>query len=86
MIRINFLKPRKPFKAHREDWKKKWDAPNKKIVRKLTDKDVVFCRRHYAEFGPKKLGEMFKVHPNTIMNAVKGITFAHLNYLYRPQG
>lgn len=86
MIRINFIKPRKPFAKHREDHEKKWSMPEKKKVVKLRDKDVIFCRKHYGEFGPHQLAEMFKVHPSTIRAAVRGDTFAHLNNVYRPRG
>lgn len=84
MIRINFLKPRKPFKKHEEDYIKKWSMPEKKKVIKLKESDVIFIRRHYAEFGCRQLAEMFKVHPRTIANAAQGITFAHLNLRFRP--
>ena len=87
MIRINFIKPRKPFKEHREDWKKKWSMAQKRGQKtKLTDQDVIFCRRNYLEFGPYKLAEMFKVHHSTIRNAVSGLTFIHLNGIARPRG
>ncbi len=79
MIRINFLKPRKPFAQHREEHEKKWSMKEKRPYKcKLTDKDVLFCKKMYAELGPVELGKMFKVHPNTIRYAVQGITFSHL--------
>jgi len=85
MIRINFIKPRKPFKGHYEDWKRKWDAPEeKRPFRKLKEEDVIFCRKNYTEFGATELARMFNVHRNTIVSAAKGYSFQYLNFKCRP--
>lgn len=43
---------------------------NKK-QRKLTDEQVEFVKKHYEEFGPRKLGRLFKVSHTTIIDVYK---------------
>lgn len=90
MIKVNFFRPRKPFKRpYFDDWKRKWSMDkdeDRKQFSKLTDQDVIFCRKAYPKFDCQELASMFKVHPKTIRRAVTGETFIHLNGIQRPKG
>jgi hypothetical protein len=60
----------------------KGDVPKK--FKKLTDNDVIVCRRTWAAVGTNFLALKFNVHRNTIDKAVKGLSFKHLNSRYKP--
>jgi hypothetical protein len=57
----------------------------KKGKRKLTDQDVIFARENIKDYTYQGLADILNVSKRTLENAVKGITFGHLNPIFRPR-
>lgn len=52
--------------------------------KKLTDEAVIYCRTQRGVFGIEKLAAEFNVSTSTMSNALRGLTFQHLNHLAKP--
>ena len=57
----------------------------KKGKRKLTDGDVAWSRENIKDYTYQGLADLFNVSKRTMENAVRGVTFTHLNPVFRPR-
>lgn len=53
--------------------------------RKLRDEDVAYARRNVGTIGCRRLSNLFGVAYSTMWNAIKGLSFRHLNDEEPPQ-
>jgi hypothetical protein len=75
-----FFESQRWIREYKQNYNPKYPRP----VNKLTDEDVIKCRQFWPIVGTQQLADQYLVSRRTMENAVKGITFKHLNMKYRP--
>jgi predicted DNA-binding protein (UPF0251 family) len=59
--------------------------PTRKGKRKLTDAEVIWARHNIKDYTYEYVAAKLEVSRLTLQNAVRGITYKHLNKDYKPQ-
>lgn len=57
----------------------------RKGKRKMTDAEVIWARHNIKDYTYSFVAAKFEVSVKTLENAVRGITYRHLNPHYKPQ-